>query len=490
MPSSPSPHPSPRIAVIGAGPSGIATGHELLEHRFSDFTIFEKAAKPGGTWHNETYPGLACDVWAHSYTFSYAPNPDWTASFVEQPEIEAYLQRCATEFGLDPHIELNTRITHAHYQPGGTWKLRSEDGREFEFDVLINAMGNQHTALYPEVKGMDSFEGPSWHSTTWDHDVDLSDKHIAIVGSAASAVQIVPEVAKTAKRVTVLQRTPNWIMPRGRVPYSESKRKWFKRLPILVRLTQKVQRAMMGLIDQAATMGHKRMEQFEARAKGFIAKAIEDPELREAVTPKSHYACKRGLVSDDFYPALTQDHVELVAEGLAEVRPHSIVTSSGREIECDVIAYCTGYRILDFDRIEVIGENGDSLAKVMNEAPEAHKGISVPSFPNYFFAVGPNGLVLNVPYFMTVEQNVATIVRILKEKQAAGARAIKVKESVHRAYNDWMLPRFPLYSWGHGSCNSYYRFDDGRAPFLFPGNFKMYKALQDEAGIDEYDIVA
>jgi cation diffusion facilitator CzcD-associated flavoprotein CzcO len=308
------------------------------------------------------------------------------------------------------------------------------------------------------------------------------------VGSAASAVQIVPEVTKTAKRVTVLQRTPNWIMPRGKVEYSDSKRGWYRRLPFLMRITQKIQRTMMGMVDQAATLGHKRMEQFEARALGFINSAIEDPELRAALTPESRYACKRGLVSDDFYPALNQDHVELVPEGLEEVRPHSIVTASGREIECDVIAYCTGYRILDFDRVEVIGEHGDSLAKVMAEAPEAHKGISVPNFPNYFFVVGPNGLVLNVPYFMTVEQNAATIVKLLEEKQAAGAKAIDVKEAANRAYNDWMLPRFPLYSWGHGSCNSYYRFDDGRAPFLFPGNFKMYKELQDEGGLHEYDL--
>jgi cation diffusion facilitator CzcD-associated flavoprotein CzcO len=477
-----------RIAVIGAGPSGLATGHELLAQGFQEFTIFEKAAKPGGTWHNETYPGLACDVWAHSYTFSYAPNPNWSASFVEQPEIEAYLQRCATEFGLDPHIKTNTRITHANYQGEGVWQLRSETGESFEFDVLINAMGNQHTALYPEVQGMNSFEGPNWHSTTWNHDLDLTDKHIAIVGSAASAVQIVPEVTKAAGKVTVLQRTPNWIMPRGRVSYSDSKRKWFNRIPALVSATQKVQRMMMGVVHQAATLGHKRMEQFEDRARKFIHDAISDPELREKLTPTSRYACKRGLVSDDFYPALMQDHVELVAEGLEEVRPNSIVTSSGREIECDVIAYCTGYRILDFDRIEVSGENGETLSKAMAEAPEAHKGISVPNFPNYFFVVGPNGLVLNVPYFITVEQNVATIVRLLKEKQKAGANAIAVKEEANREYNDWMLPRFPLYSWGHGSCNSYYRFDDGRAPFLFPGDFKTYKKLQDEGGLHEYEV--
>ncbi|MBW2498865.1 MAG: NAD(P)/FAD-dependent oxidoreductase [Deltaproteobacteria bacterium] len=476
-----------RIAVIGAGPSGLATGHELLARGFTNFTIFEKSDAPGGTWHNESYPGLACDVWAHSYTFSYRPNPDWTASFVEQPEIEAYLQRCAIEFGLDPHIRLNARITQAHYQQGGFWKIRTAEGQSFEFDVVINAMGNQHTALYPDVKGMNSFEGESWHSTEWRHDVDLTGKHIAIVGSAASAVQIVPEVAKQAARVTVLQRTPNWIMPRGRRFYSEAKRAWYRRIPALVRFTQWTQRFMMSFVHEAATIGHKRMEQFEARARKFIDETIDDPELREVLTPKSHYACKRGLVSDDFYPALNQEHVELVASGLDEVRPRSIVVSGGREIEVDAIAYCTGYRILDFDRIEVIGARGESLAKVMAEGPEAYKGIAAPDFPNYFFAVGPNGLVLNVPYFMTVEQNVATIVRLLEEKERAGLRAIGVKADRNRAYNDWMLDQFPLYSWGEASCNSYYRQANGRAPFLFPGDFKAYRKLQNEMGLQDFD---
>jgi cation diffusion facilitator CzcD-associated flavoprotein CzcO len=486
--SSESPSSSLRIAVIGAGPSGLAMGHELLARGFDDFTIFEKAEKPGGTWHNESYPGLACDVWAHSYTFSYRPNPDWSASYVEQPEIEAYLQRCATEFGLDPHIRCGVEISEAHYRDGGVWTLRTSTGEVLEFDVVVNAMGNQHTALWPEVKGMDAFEGPSWHSTQWRHDVDLAGKHVAIVGSAAAAVQIVPEVARQAARVTVLQRTPNWIMPRGRVPYSASRRRWFRRVPLLMRLTQRFQRFLMGMVHDAATLGHKRMEQFEDRARKYIASAIEDPALREAVTPKSRYACKRGLVSDDFYPALTQEHVELVPEGLAEVRPKGITTASGREIDCDVIAYCTGYRILDFDRIDVRGEGGVSLAKQMEAAPEAYKGIAAPGFPNYFFVCGPNGLVLNVPFFVTVEQSAATIGRLLVEKQARGARSVAVKASAHRDYNDWMGPRFPLFSWGNAACNSYYRSADGRAPFLFPGDFATFKKLQDETGLDAFEL--
>jgi cation diffusion facilitator CzcD-associated flavoprotein CzcO len=361
-----------RIAVIGAGPSGLATGHELLAHGFTNFTIFEATDAVGGTWHIHTYPGLACDVGAHSYTFTYRPNPDWTQSFVDQPEIEAYLQQCAREFGLEPHIRLDTRLTSAHYHDEGCWTLTSEAGETFEADVVINAMGNQHTPLYPDVPGMDGFRGRAFHATRWDHSIELEGK--------------------------------------------------------------------------------------------------------------------RGLVSDDFYPALLLDHVELVPEGLRAVRPEGITTASGREIDADVILYCTGYRILDFDRIEVIGLDGQSLAGVMEKAPEAYKGIAAPQFPNYFFAVGPNGLVLNVPYFVTIEKNIDSIVRLLREKQAADAAAIAVKPELNRRYNDWLLEEFPKYSWGNASCNSYYRSEDGRAPFLFPDDFALWEKLHGESGLHEYDV--
>ena len=238
-----------RIAIIGAGPSGIAAGRELLRQGFDQFTIIDALDAPGGTWRLHSYPGLACDVWAHSYSFSYAPNPDWSASFVEQPEIQAYLARCADEFGLGDHMRFNTRIDSARWQEDGFWRLFTDSGDSIDAEIVINAMGNQHTPLYPDVPGRDSFKGPSWHGTRWNHEVDLSDKHVVVVGSAACAVQVVPEVAKQAKRLTVLQRSANWIMPRRRKIYSESQRKWFRRAPALIHLTRKVQGLMMGQVD-------------------------------------------------------------------------------------------------------------------------------------------------------------------------------------------------------------------------------------------------
>lgn len=477
-----------RIAVIGAGPAGIATGRELLRRGFSEFTIFEKSDGVGGTWHVQTYPGLACDVWAHSYTFSYAPNPDWSASFVDQPEIEAYLQDCATTFGLDPHIRLNTAVTRALYDGLGLWNVETESGEQLEFDVVISAMGNQHTAQYPDVEGLQNFSGDSWHSTRWNHDVDLTGKRVGVIGSAASAVQIVPEVAKDAAQLYVLQRTPNWIMSRGRKPYSAARRDLYRRFPSLIKLTKRFQAFLLGFVYDASTLGHQRMKDFENRARKFIETSFSDPEMRRVLTPDSHYACKRGLVSDDFYPALLRDNVELLATGLDRVTPTGLVTTDGVELELDVIIYCTGYRILDFDRVDVQGVDGVTLADAMGDKPQAHKGIATPGFPNFFFAVGPNGLVLNVSYFLSLERNVESIVDLIAARHAKGASAIEVKKEAHQNYNEWLASQFGKYSWGSPSCNSYYQNEAGHPPFLFAGNFAMYQRFHEEGGVHEYNL--
>jgi cyclohexanone monooxygenase len=478
----------PRIAIIGAGPAGIGSGHELLRKGFDNFTIFDALDAPGGTWRLHSYPGLACDVWAHYYSFTYAPNPDWSANFVEQPEIQAYLARCATEFGLDPHIRLNTRIVGIHYREPGHWLLRTESGEEHEFDVVINAMGNQHTPLYPDVPGIDTSQGDSWHATRWNHDVPLEGKRVLMVGSAASAVQIVPEIAPVVKQLTVLQRSANWIMPRNWKAYSDRQRRRWHRFPFLITLLRKWQQTLMGQVLPAVTLGHSRMDQFEKVVNKFIDRSVDDPAVREALRPDSRYGCRRGLVSDDFYPAFNRDNVELVPSALKEVTPTGVVTDDGRAIEADVIIYCTGYRILDFDRIDVVGPGGQSLADFMADDPRAYKGISAPGFPNYFFAVGPTGMVLNVSYFLSAEKNIETIVRLLEEMRAAGANTLSVKPERFERYNAWMADRFPKYSWGSADCNSYYRNASGHAPFLFPGSFKEYCKIQDETALQDYEV--
>ncbi|MGB8221394.1 MAG: NAD(P)/FAD-dependent oxidoreductase [Polyangiales bacterium] len=479
----------PRIGIIGAGPSGIACGHELLEQGFTNFTLLEALDAPGGTWQVQSYPGLACDVWAHSYSFSYAPNPDWSANFVERAEIQAYLAKCWADFGLKPHTRFNTSVASAHWQDESYWLVRTATGETFEFDVLVNAMGNQHTPLYPDVPGRDRFRGPSWHAARWDHDVDLTGKRVAVVGSAASAVQIVPEVAKVARHLTVLQRSANWIVPRHRKLYSGAQRWRFRQFPWLIGLTRRIQGFLMGQVQYAATIGHPRMRHFEWFALRYLERAIDDPVLRAQLTPDTRYACKRGLVSDDFYPALTRDNVELVASALQEVTDDGLITADNRHIELDAIVYCTGYRILDLDRIDVVGTTGQSIAEAMGDAPKAYKGIATPGFPNYFFAVGPNGLVLDVPYFKTAERNVKTIVGLLQQMRTAGITAIDVRQSTTDAYFTWMSTQFPRFSWGSRDCHSYYTNAAGHAPFLFPGNFEQFLEFHNEIGLQDFNVI-
>lgn len=479
-----------RVAVIGAGPVGLIAGRELRRQGFTDFTIFEKEKGVGGTWFIHSYPGLNCDVKAHAYTFTGERNPDFSASYVGPEEIQPYLERSATKFGLDPHLRLETEITRAAWQPDeSVWQLETAGGETLVFDVVINAMGNQHTAIFPEIEGRDRFRGESWHSTHWRHDVDLTGRRVALVGSAASAVQIAPEIAGRTAHLFVLQRSPNWVLPRGKKEYSPLMKAALRWIPGFGRLHRFLLDLPLKLSHGASVIGHKTMETVESMGRRHIEEKIPDPALREAVTPETRFGCKRPLVSDGFYPTLVREDVTLIPEAAREVTEAGLVTASGRAIEVDVIVYCTGYRILDFDRIDVVGERGQRLADFMKRAPEAYKGIAVPGFPNYFLGVGPNGVLLSASFFAAAETNLRAIVKILREKQAAGKRAIAVKPELHRRYNDWIAEARGVFSWGVESCNSYYRTPSGHTPFLFPGDFKTFRRHREEAGLHEFDAV-
>lgn len=480
-------HSDVRVAVIGAGPVGLAAGHALLAKGFTHLTIFEKSDAVGGTWHTHSYPGLTCDVKSAAYTFSFAPNPKLSSNYVTQKEIEAYLQRCSAEFGIDPHVQLNTNIARAEYLGEGKWRLTTGEGEEHEFDVVINAMGNQHTPIYPDIDGMEKFRGTSWHSTQWNHDFDLTGKRVAIVGSAASSIQIAPVVATVTSQLYVLQRTPNWILPRGMKPYSGLS-KMLMRIPGASRLFRHLHERVMGLSHGASILGHKMMDTVETMGSKHLEAQVPEGPLRDALTPKSRFGCKRPLVSDDFYPALQRDDVELIADAASEVNETGLRTADGRQLDVDVIVYCTGYKILDFERIDVVGEGGRSLAAQMEGAPEAYKGIAVPGFPNYFLGVGPNGVLLSASFFTAAELNLACVIKLLALKEAAGAKSIVVKEELNREYNDWIATARDGFSWASSSCDSYYRTPTGHTPFLFPGDIKLFRKHREEAGLHEFEV--
>jgi cation diffusion facilitator CzcD-associated flavoprotein CzcO len=313
-------------------------------------------------------------TWAISSGCAHRPSGMRSSTRSDAEAVDALADDCFAEFGQVDLLVNNAGV----FQGGLCWERSVADW-----------MGNQHTPRYPNVPAINEFQGASFHGTRWDHSVELTGKRVVVVGSAASAVQIVPEVAKVAGELTVLQRSPNWIMPRRRKFYTDAQRDRWRRFPVIMKAIRRVQQFLMSMVHEAATLGHNRAKQFEKRARAFINDAIPDPQLRAALTPADPYGCKRGLVSDDFYPALMRENVELIPEGLRAVRPTGITTENGREIDADVIIFCTGYRILDYDRITIVGATGQSLADAMSTSTEAFKGIAVPDFPNYFFAGRP-----------------------------------------------------------------------------------------------------
>jgi cyclohexanone monooxygenase len=483
-----------KIAIIGAGPTGIAAGRELLQQGFNNFTIYDKEKAAGGTWHRQTYPGLACDVWAHSYTYSYAPNPDWTESFVGQREIEAYLQKCSRDFGLEPYLQFNRQVIAATLQADKQWLLSFSDGSTELYSVIINAMGNQHTAVFPPIagideKGNDVFTGDSWHSTYWNHDVDLTDKKVLVIGSAAAAVQIIPAIADKVRELVVLQRSANWILPRNNKRYSPTVITLFKRFPFLMRAFRFFQGLLMNVVYHAVSNESRTMKVFENMALKFIEKSFTDPALRKAVTPDSRYGCKRPLVSDDYYPALNRDNVTLKHIGAKAITPEGCITADNQHLDADVIIYCTGYKVLDFDRINVCGEHGLNLAEEMAKAPEAYKGIAVPGFPNYFLAVGPNALVLSVSYFKSIEANTKNIVDLLSAMQSNNIKAIDARPELTREYNDWVIAQCKQFSWGSGACHNYYINDSGQSPFLYPATYKEFLKMRANCGLQDFRII-
>jgi cation diffusion facilitator CzcD-associated flavoprotein CzcO len=476
-----------RVAIIGAGITGLAAGRELLEQGFTDFTIFEKAKAVGGTWHIHTYPGLACDVWSHSYTFSYAPNPNWSQAFVNQPEIENYLQQCAQDFGLESHMRFNSTITEATLTENKQWQLQLADGHTDTFDVIINAMGNQHTPIIPSIKGLETFKGNSWHSTNWDHNVDLEGKRVVVIGSAAAAIQIIPEIAEKAKHVTVLQRSANWIMPRKNKTYSPLEKKLFAHAPLFLRGVQAIQKLLMGFIHGGATLNSRAMKLMEGQATKFVKETISDPELQDAVIPTGPYGCKRPLVSADYYPALTRSDVTLLHTGAEEITETACITAEGDVIEADVIIYCTGYKVMDFDRIKVTGEEGNSLTDTMAQAPEAYMGIAVPGFPNYFLPIGPNAMVISASYFRSVEPNVKNIVNLLSSMRAKKVKAIGAKAELTQQYNEWVRSESKQFAWDSGQCSTYYVNEAGHSLVLYPGDYKSFLKMRKSCEIEKFE---
>lgn len=461
-----------KVAIIGTGFSGLGMAIKLKQTGEEDFIAFEKEGGVGGTWRVNHYPGCACDVPSHLYSFSFAPNPSWSRMFSPQPEIKRYLEHCADKFNLMPHIRLNNAITSARWnESNALWYLTDQHGKKYSANILVAGTGGLSTPAYPDIKGSDTFEGAIFHSQDWDHQYDLTGKRVAVIGTGASAIQFVPHVQKQAKTLDLYQRTPPWVMSKPDRAMSWAERNLFKRIPAAQNALRKSIYWMLESRVLGFAVNPRLMVIAKRCALNHIRAQISDRELRKKVTPDYTIGCKRILMSDDYYPALGQPNVDVITTGVQEIKTNSIVTADGIERNVDAIIYGTGFKATNPIPSKLIsGRNDVDLVDTWKDGPEAYKGTTVTGFPNLFILMGPNtGLGHNSMVYM-IESQITYVLDAMKTMQKENIRSVDVLPTAQATYNKTLQSKTSNSVWNSGGCQSWYLHPvSGKNVTLWPG---------------------
>jgi cation diffusion facilitator CzcD-associated flavoprotein CzcO len=458
-----------RVAIVGTGFSGLGMA-VALKQRGIDFIVFERGNDVGGTWRDNTYPGCQCDVPSHLYSFSFDPNPDWSRTYSPQPEIFAYLRGTADRFDVRRHIRFDTLVLDASWSDDEQrWTIETSRGTHTA-DVLIGANGGLAEPSTPDITGLETFAGTVFHSAQWDHDHDLTGARVAVIGTGASSIQLVPKIQPAVGSLTLFQRTPAWVLPHTDRPISSIERKLYRRFPIL----QRAQRALVYWLREAVvvamTKNPKYTKPISQRATRHLHKQVKDPVLRAKLLPAFDAGCKRLLLSDDYYPALTQPSVDVETSPIVEVREHSIVCADGTEHPVDTIICGTGFKVTNNPVMELI-RNGDglSLAKSWEQdGMRAYLGTTVPGFPNLFLMSGPNTGIGHTSLVVMIEAQIAYITDALRVMDERGATTIEVRSVPFEDYNAELHGRMAKTVWSTGGCVSWYMDAHGRNPTLWP----------------------
>jgi cation diffusion facilitator CzcD-associated flavoprotein CzcO len=456
------------VAIVGSGFSGMGMAIKLKQQGKRDFVVLERDAEGGGTWHYNTYPGCACDVPSHLYSFSFAPNPKWSETYSKQPEIRAYLQRVADEYGLREHIRFGHTVESAAWnEEERRWEVETDQGR-FHARVLVAGMGPLAEPSIPDLPGLEDFQGRTFHSARWDHDWSPKGKRVASIGTGASAIQYVPEIRPDVEKLHVFQRTAPWIFPHNNRPIRGWERKLYSRSKLAQRLMRggiysARELAVLGFVKNPRLMGVA-----ERMAKRHMRKQISDPELIEKVTPDYKIGCKRILPSNRWYEALDNPNVELVTSGVKEVRANSIVGEDGIEREVDTIVFGTGFHVTDMPvASKVRGREGKTLVEHWKGSPRAHLGLAIDGFPNFFLLLGPNTGLGHSSMVYMIESQIAHVMEALRALDSNGAEIVEVKPDVLERYNAQLDEQLEGTVWNTG-CKSWYLDDTGRNSTLWP----------------------
>lgn len=478
--------PRVKLAIIGSGFAGIGMGIRLKQEGEHDFVILERADSVGGTWRDNSYPGCAVDVESHLYSFSFAPNPDWTQLYSPQPEIWDYQLRLVDEYDLGPHIRFAHEVTGADWDEGaGLWHVQTAGG-PVDAQFLISGMGPLSNPIPPQIPGLESFAGTCFHSAQWDHDHDLKGERVAAIGTGSSATQFVPEIAPDVERLLVFQRTPGWVLPRLNRHITRIERFLYRRFPALqraVRAKQMFRHEILGLSIRTT----RRAKIAEFICRNHLRRKVKDPVLRAKLTPSYRAGCKRLIIADDWYPALTRPNVDVITDAITEIRPEGVVTADGTVHEVDTLILGTGFEIMPIaDPLR--GRGGVSLRERWAEHREAYLGTTIAGYPNYFMLVGPNTATGHTSVLLYAEAQIDYVLQCLRHVERNGARAIEVREHKQHEFSESIREKLQGTVWLQGGCNSWYLNERGGTSVLWPGTTWEFTSLLRQLDPSDYEL--
>lgn len=479
----------PAIAIIGAGMSGIAAVVKLKKAGYTDLTVYEKADRVGGTWRENHYPGLSCDVPSYWYSFTFALNPEWSHRFSYGPEIQAYMQRVADEFGVSEIVNFDTPISSLTYE-APRWRLTTAAGDERMFDVVVTATGVLHHPMVPDIPGLDRFEGRAFHSARWDDSVQLEGKRVGVVGTGSTAAQIIGAVADECAHLSVFQRTPQWMAPLTQKTYSKPWKRFARAFPFVLTALYHFYYQLMTRYIGGAVLGNERAHRRVADAcQKNLDENVSDPELRRKLTPDYAAACKRLVICSDFYPAMCRESTELVTEAIDHIDEGGVVTSGGQHHDLDVLVLATGFDVTAFVLpIRVTGEAGADLEKTWDGTPRAHRAMSLPGFPNFWMLEGPTGPIGNLSLITITEYQIDYLIQCLNEMRRRGLDAMAPTEKAFDDYNADIRAALPSTIWMTGGCNSWY-LDKTGLPNLYPWSAQRFRKEMKRPNFSEYRMI-
>ncbi|WP_306323558.1 MULTISPECIES: NAD(P)/FAD-dependent oxidoreductase [unclassified Streptomyces] len=484
-------HEHVRVAVIGSGFGGLGAAVRLRREGITDFVVLERADAVGGTWRDNSYPGCACDVPSHLYSFSFAPNPDWPRTFSGQEHIWEYLEHVADTFRLRPHIRLNSEVKEMRWDSEKLWWVIESASGMLTADVVVSATGPLSDPKTPAIDGLDTFPGKVFHSARWDHEYELRGKRVAMIGTGASAIQIVPAIQKEVGRLTLFQRTPPWVMPRADRAITKAERWLHRQLPFTTQARRGFLWGIRELQVQAFTKRPGELGAVEQLAKRNMYRAVKDPGLRAKLTPDYRIGCKRILLSNTYYPALAQPNVDVVASGLKEIRGNTLVGADGSEAEVDAIVFGTGFHVTDMPIADrVVGAEGDTLMQSWKGGMKALRGATAAGFPNFMTIIGPNTGLGNSSMILMIEAQLNYMADYLRQLDVLGGRAaLNPRESAVNGWNNRVQDRMKRTVWNTGGCDSWYLDENGVNTTVWPGTTTEFRHATKRVDVGEYEVV-